>query len=87
MNHFVKDDGFNAFRLPVGWQFLSNDVLGGPLNEANFQEYDDLVQACINAGAAGCIVDIHNYARWNGEVQTPFTWLDLKNCAYSGICD
>ncbi|KAI0084686.1 endoglucanase [Irpex rosettiformis] len=68
MDHFVKDDGFNAFRLPVGWQFLANDVLGGPLVEANFQEYDDLVQACINSGAAGCIVDIHNYARWNGEI-------------------
>ena len=70
MNHFVQDDGFNAFRLPVGWQFLANDVLGADLDEANFQEYDDLVQACINSGAAGCIVDIHNYARWNGEVRT-----------------
>jgi endoglucanase len=29
MNHFVKDDGLNAFRLPVGWQFLLNDQLGG----------------------------------------------------------
>ncbi len=65
----MKDDGFNAFRLPVGWQFLTNDVLGGPIDDANLQEYDDLVQACINSGAAGCIIDIHNYARWNGEVR------------------
>ena len=27
MNHFIKDDGFNTFRLPVSWQFLVNDVL------------------------------------------------------------
>ncbi|KAI0071102.1 endoglucanase [Panus rudis PR-1116 ss-1] len=68
MNHFVKDDGFNVFRLPVGWQFLTNDVLGGDINEANFQEYDTLVQTCINSGAAACIVDVHNYARWDGEI-------------------
>ena len=29
MNHFVKDDTLNAFRLPVGWQFLVNGQLGG----------------------------------------------------------
>lgn len=69
MNHFVKDDGFTAFRLPVGWQFFANDVLGAPIDEANFQEYDALVQACISAGAAACIIDIHNYARWNGGVR------------------
>lgn len=68
MNHFVQDDGFNVFRLPVGWQFLTNDVLGGTIDDANFAEYDALVQACIASGAAGCIVDVHNYARWNGEV-------------------
>ena len=22
MNHFTKKDGFNAYRLPVAWQFL-----------------------------------------------------------------
>lgn len=68
MNHFVKDDGFNVFRLPVGWQFLVNDVEGGPIVEANFQEYDALVQACVTSGAEACIIDIHNYARWNGAV-------------------
>lgn len=29
MNHFVKDDTLNTFRLPVGWQFLVNGQLGG----------------------------------------------------------
>ncbi|GJE86576.1 fCBD and Cellulase domain-containing protein [Phanerochaete sordida] len=67
MQHFVNDDGFNVFRLPVGWQFLTNDVLTGTLDEDNFQEYDTLVQTCLATGAS-CIVDVHNYARWNKEI-------------------
>ncbi|EKM56584.1 glycoside hydrolase family 5 protein [Phanerochaete carnosa HHB-10118-sp] len=67
MQHFVNDDGFNVFRLPVGWQFLTNDVLTGTLDEDNFQEYDTLVQTCLATGAS-CIIDVHNYARWNGEI-------------------
>jgi endoglucanase len=68
MNHFVKDDTLNAFRLPVGWQFLLNDQLGGQLNANNFAQYDSLVQGCLNSGASLCILDIHNYARWNGAI-------------------
>jgi endoglucanase len=67
MNHFVKDDTFNIFRLPVGWQYLVSNNLGGTLSSANFAKYDALVQGCLNLGAY-CIVDIHNYARWNGAV-------------------
>ncbi len=68
MKHFVDDDGFNVFRLPVGWQFLTNDIAGGDINEDNWAEYDALVQACLDAGAS-CIVNVHNYARYNGEVR------------------
>ena len=67
MQHFVNNDGFNVFRLPVGWQFLTDGVLGGTIDEDNFVEYDALVQACLNTGAS-CIIDIHNYARWNTKV-------------------
>ena len=67
MQHFVKDDGYNVFRLPVGWQFLTNGVVGGAIDEDNWTEYDALVQACLATGAS-CIVDLHNYARWNGKV-------------------
>ena len=69
MQHFVDDDEYNVFRLPVGWQFLTNGVVGGDLDEDNWTEYDALVQACLATGAS-CIVDVHNYARWNGEVST-----------------
>lgn len=44
MQHFVTNDGFNTFRLPVGWQFLTNDVEGSTLNSTNFAKYDALVQ-------------------------------------------
>ncbi|KAF2651956.1 glycoside hydrolase family 5 protein [Lophiostoma macrostomum CBS 122681] len=68
MNHFVKDDSLNAFRLPVGWQFLVNGQLGGTLNANNLGQYDRLVQGCLSSGASLCIIDIHNYARWNGQI-------------------
>ncbi|TVY82694.1 Endoglucanase EG-II [Lachnellula suecica] len=67
MSHFVKDDKLNIFRLPVGWQYLTASNLGGTLNSANLQKYDQLVQACLNTGAS-CIIDVHNYARWNGQI-------------------
>lgn len=67
MTHFVNDDGYNVFRLPVGWQFLTNNVLGAPVNQTNLAIYDALVQTCLDTGAA-CIIDIHNYARWNGGI-------------------
>lgn len=68
MNHFVKDDTLNAFRLPVGWQYLLNNQLGGKLDSNNAGQYDTLVQGCLNSGAQLCILDLHNYARWNGQI-------------------
>jgi endoglucanase len=76
MRHFVNDDGFNMFRLPVGWQYLLNNALG-PVNQANLNEYDTLVQACLGTGAH-CIIDIHNYARWNGAVSCSLLSCCLK---------
>ncbi|KAF8970191.1 endoglucanase [Flammula alnicola] len=67
MQHFVKNDGFNTFRLPVGWQFLTNDIESGVLNSTNFAKYDALVKACLGTGSH-CIIDIHNYARFNGSI-------------------
>ncbi|KAJ3884732.1 glycoside hydrolase superfamily, partial [Lentinula edodes] len=67
MQHYTSTDGYNVFRLPVGWQFLTNGVLGGDLDADNLAEYDALVQMCLATGAS-CIIDIHNYARWNGLI-------------------
>ena len=67
MKHFATNDGLNTFRLPVGWQFLVNDNLGGTLDSTNFGTYDALMQGCLD-NAEMCIIDIHNYARWNGQI-------------------
>ena len=67
MNHFVQNDHLNIFRLPVAWQYLVNNNLGGTLDSGNSANYDQLVQACLATGAS-CIIDIHNYARWNGGI-------------------
>jgi endoglucanase len=58
MQHFVNDLGLNAFRLPVGWQYLVNNQLGGPLHVGNFAKYDVLVQGCLRSGADLCIIDV-----------------------------
>ena len=59
MQHFSKDDGMNMFRLPVGWQYLVNNKLGGTLDSGNLAKYDQLVQGCLATGAS-CVIDIHN---------------------------
>ncbi|KIM99752.1 glycoside hydrolase family 5 protein [Oidiodendron maius Zn] len=67
MSHFVNNDGLNVFRLPVCWQYLVGNTLGATLDATNFGIYDQLVQACLSTGAY-CVVDIHNYARWNNQI-------------------
>jgi len=67
MKHFVSK-GLNTFRLPVGWQYLTGFRTPSELDATNFATYDKLVQACLSSGAALCIVDLHNYARWNGQI-------------------
>jgi len=57
MQHFAKDDGWNMFRLPVGWQYLVNNKVGGTLDSGNTQKYDQLVQACLKTGAY-CVIDV-----------------------------
>ncbi|KDQ55158.1 glycoside hydrolase family 5 protein [Jaapia argillacea MUCL 33604] len=67
MSHFCTDDGYNIFRLPVSWQFLTNNTETGVLNPTDFAEYNTLVQDCLSTGAY-CIIDLHNYARYNGAI-------------------
>ncbi|KAK8090343.1 glycoside hydrolase family 5 protein [Apiospora hydei] len=67
MKHFVGDLGMNMMRLPISWQFLVNNQLGGDLDTNNLGKYDQMVQSCLKTGAH-CMIDIHNFARWNGGV-------------------
>ncbi|KAF2995149.1 hypothetical protein E8E14_004290 [Neopestalotiopsis sp. 37M] len=66
MNHFVGE-GMNLMRIPTSWQFLVNNQLGGNLDDGNLSKYDQLVQACLST-RAHCMIDIHNFARWNGGI-------------------
>ncbi|KAG1741454.1 glycoside hydrolase family 5 protein [Suillus paluster] len=67
MQHFVQNDGYNVFRLPVGWQYLTYNQMTGVLNETQFANYNMLVSDCLSTGAL-CEIDIHNYARYDGEI-------------------
>ncbi|KAM7219672.1 glycoside hydrolase superfamily [Rhypophila decipiens] len=67
MKHFTQTNGMNMFRLPISWQFLVNNNLGGDLDAGNFAKFDKLVQTCLATGAY-CMIDIHNFARWDGGI-------------------
>ncbi len=47
MQHFVYDDGLNAFRLHVGWQYLVNNNLSGPLDPTFFADYDGICKPAL----------------------------------------
>ncbi|WVQ94395.1 hypothetical protein IAU59_001474 [Kwoniella sp. CBS 9459] len=67
--HFASK-GANIFRLPVGWQYLvgsTTDSSSKALDPNYFAKYDTLVQASLQTGAY-VMIDVHNYARWNGQI-------------------
>lgn len=60
MQHWTSlSKPLNLFRLPISWQFLANNQIGGTLDSTNLGKYDQLVQACLKTGAY-CMIDIHN---------------------------
>lgn len=54
----MQDDHLNAFRLPVTWQYLTNDNYDNGLDAARFELYDELVQGCLKSHAKLCIIDL-----------------------------
>lgn len=67
MKHFSTNDGMNIYRLPIGWQHLLKHTLGGNIDATIGAAYDKLVQGCLATGAL-CLIDLHNYARWDGKI-------------------
>ncbi|KAJ3541207.1 hypothetical protein NM208_g4712 [Fusarium decemcellulare] len=67
MKHFVEDSGLNTFRLPMTWQYILNEQVGGKLDDDKFGLYDDLMQSCLDTGAY-CMIDLHNFARYDGGI-------------------
>jgi len=65
--HFAAE-GVNIFRIPFAWQLMT-PTLGGSINETFFSQYDATVQAARSSSSNPyVIVDVHNYARWNGGI-------------------
>ncbi len=52
----------------TSWQFLINsNTASGSLDATNAGKFDQLVQACLATGAH-CMIDLHNFARFNGAI-------------------
>lgn len=67
IGHFVSK-GANLIRLPVNWQALvGNNQASTSLATGLFTQFDNLVKASLSAGAY-VMIDLHNYARWNGGI-------------------
>ncbi|QUC17505.1 uncharacterized protein UV8b_01746 [Ustilaginoidea virens] len=67
MRHFVLDDGMNTFRLSMTWQYITAGQVAGGLDKENWGNFAKLVQACLDTGAY-CMLDLHNFARYNGII-------------------
>ncbi|KAG5980171.1 hypothetical protein E4U55_004312 [Claviceps digitariae] len=67
MRHFVEDDGMNVFRLAMTWQYITAGQPSDKLDKVNWGNFDKLVQACLGTGAY-CMLDLHNFARYNGII-------------------
>ncbi|KAL6855738.1 glycoside hydrolase family 5 protein [Trichoderma novae-zelandiae] len=67
MKHFAEDDGLNVFRISATWQFVLNNTVDGELDELNWGSYNKVINACLETGAY-CMIDMHNFARYNGGI-------------------
>ncbi|KAI0776439.1 glycoside hydrolase superfamily [Irpex lacteus] len=68
-SHFTAE-GVNLYRIPFAWQLMT-PTLGGTIDSLSgfFSTYDTTVQAALHSGPnVHVIIDVHNYARWNGKV-------------------
>nr|Q66NB7.2 RecName: Full=Manganese dependent endoglucanase Eg5A; AltName: Full=Carboxymethyl-cellulase 5A; Short=CMCase 5A; Short=Cellulase 5A; AltName: Full=Endo-1,4-beta-glucanase Eg5A; Flags: Precursor [Phanerodontia chrysosporium]AAU12275.2 endoglucanase [Phanerodontia chrysosporium] len=66
-SHF-SSQGANLYRIPFAWQLMT-PTLGGTISQSFLSRYDQTVQAALNSGPnVFVIIDLHNYARWNGGI-------------------
>ncbi|KAG5654081.1 Manganese dependent endoglucanase Eg5A [Sphagnurus paluster] len=65
--HFAAQ-GVNVFRIPFAWQLMT-PTLGGTIDSTFFARYDKTVQTALNSATKPYVIlDLHNYARWNGAI-------------------
>lgn len=53
--------------LAATWQFVTNNTVDGKLDELNWGSYNKVIDACLVTGAY-CMIDMHNFARYNGGI-------------------
>jgi endoglucanase len=63
---YFLDKGMNVIRLPFRWERVEPN-LGGDLDEAELARIDAVVAYATGRGAS-VILDLHNYARYRGEL-------------------
>ncbi|RDB28878.1 Endoglucanase EG-II [Hypsizygus marmoreus] len=65
--HFASQ-GVNVFRIPFAWQLMT-PTLSGTIDATFFARYDATVQVALSSGSNPYVIlDLHNYARWNGGI-------------------
>lgn len=84
MKHFADNDNMNVFRLressetfsgtplmtqspAMTWQYILQGKVGGKLDGNSFAAYDKLMAACLDTGAY-CMIDLHNFARYDDGI-------------------
>ncbi|KAF9015554.1 endoglucanase [Cyathus striatus] len=66
-SHFASQ-GVNIFRIPFAWQLMT-PTLGGSIDSSFFSRYDNTVRTALNSATQPYVIlDLHNYARWNGQI-------------------
>ncbi|KZP20628.1 glycoside hydrolase family 5 protein [Athelia psychrophila] len=65
--HFAAQ-GVNIFRIPFSWNLMT-PTLGGSIDGTWFSTFDKTVQAALSSSTSPYVIlDLHNYARWNGGI-------------------
>eukprot|EP01120_Amphizonella_sp_Union-15-10_P007881 TRINITY_DN271_c1_g1_i1.p1 TRINITY_DN271_c1_g1~~TRINITY_DN271_c1_g1_i1.p1 ORF type:complete len:336 (-),score=51.77 TRINITY_DN271_c1_g1_i1:35-1042(-) len=64
---YYVEKGLNIFRLPFIWERLQLTLLG-PLDTAYLGHINDFVDYATNKKGAYVLLDVHNYARYKGNV-------------------
>ncbi|KAF4605040.1 Manganese dependent endoglucanase Eg5A [Pleurotus pulmonarius] len=66
-SHFAAQ-GVNIFRIRASWQLMTPTV-GGTIDPQFFSRYDATVQTALRQSSSPFVIlDVHNYARWNGAI-------------------
>eukprot|EP01121_Diplochlamys_sp_Union-15-3_P005951 TRINITY_DN1632_c0_g1_i1.p1 TRINITY_DN1632_c0_g1~~TRINITY_DN1632_c0_g1_i1.p1 ORF type:complete len:361 (+),score=73.13 TRINITY_DN1632_c0_g1_i1:77-1084(+) len=64
---YFMEKGMNVFRLPFLWERLQPTLMG-PLDPAYLGHINDFVAYAANTKGAFVLLDVHNYARYKGNV-------------------